>query len=81
MTLTGERGVEKVDQTLGIGLDERLTVGVGQHNDKLVAADPGQDVGRTHGHRQLSGHIGNQCVAASVAGRVVNQFEIVQIDE
>ncbi len=54
--------------------------GAGQHDQELVAADPGDLVARAHGGAQPVGHLLENGVAGGMAERVVDVLESIEID-
>jgi hypothetical protein len=52
-----------------------------QQQHELVAAQPGQRVGRSHHHSQPVRHLAQHRVAGSVAEAVVDRLEAVEVDE
>ena len=56
-------------------------VDVGDQDEELVAAEPGDDVGRPHRASQPVGHDAQELVARRVAVAVVHELEVVEVDE
>ena len=52
----------------------------GQQDDELVAAGPGEDVGRAELSAERTGKLAEHLVARQVAASVVDGFEPVQVD-
>ena len=57
------------------------TRGLGQQQNELVAREPDRDSGRAGQVLEQGGHPGEHLVADVVALRVVDLFEVVQVDE
>ena len=74
-----ERFAERGDDPARHAFDVRVT-SVGEQNGELVAAEPGDDVGRPGAVRETLGDGDQERVAGLVAELVVDRFELVQID-
>ena len=73
-------GADVLGDPLG-GFDRALGIDVGDEDEELVAAEPGDHIGRTDGFTEPIGDDAQELVSGRVAVAVVHKLEVVEVDE
>ena len=77
--LEGQRCRDAVEDLLGDALGAARAV-AGEHHRELVATEPGDEVGAAPQVGETGGHLTQQGVAVVVAERVIDLFELIEVE-